>query len=186
MDANKPDLEKHKESYVEIKTVPKEEVLSLFSEGPDWLLQLIPGLTFEVENKCLWITGVHTLARKHIMEMQEHLITSLHQKGFIVTRIAFNRSHMATTYEKPDTYKSFESIDEKPLKTIYGHTRHRIYKRLLNTAINGRLCDEVIHAIEQGCFSHHPMLMGINIALKLIRENRWCTPSGYPQPGSKI
>lgn len=186
---NEVDLDLASDVSTVVDDETKKALFALFSDAPDWLTQLLPGLSFDVEKGTLWVCGVHAHAQTFFKSAQNDVIVLLRSLGFEVERIAFNRQ--APVSKEPAVSTSETEDSTTPL---YSHTRHRIYKRLLGLSINGarlqvceakRLCAEVIYAVEQGCFAQHPTLLGINIALKLIRENRWRTPSGYPQMGSQ-
>jgi len=177
----------------EFKTkITVADLQPMLEEAPDWLKLLIPGLHLEIVGDTLWITGVNSIARTEMEKRRDTILTYLNQQGFHLSALNYNNDQKTTL--KPTSTQAGRPTPQSKEQRLYSHTQHRIYKRLLSLSINGhqlqaseakRLCAEVVFAIEKGSLATQPKLMGINIALKLIRENRWRTPAGYTQGGQK-
>ena len=84
--------------------------------------------------------------------------------------------------------RSGDAIEEHRVKPISQHTLSRLKNRLSRIQHDNRplfspqqiktLSDEVLFSVVEGSLSHLPLIHGINIAIKLIRENRWQKPKG--------
>lgn len=57
-------------------------------------------------------------------------------------------------------------------------------RELLKTLVDNRrlqqVCNEVLWSLENGVLAAYPLTKGRNIALKLIRQNRWTSPKDMP------
>ncbi len=166
----------------------------IFKQKTPWLVELLPTFSIEQQGTTLWITGVNQFAKKAILEKKEDILSDLNNNGHKLNRIKFNKDQgLISELNKsknhtPPGQKQNKNKDRK----IYGHTQHRILKRVMSTTISGqpipesdtvRISCEIAYAITLGSLSSHSIPKGINIALKLLRENRWKTPSGYTQTG---
>lgn len=170
----------------------------------------------DTDRKALWITGLNQFGIRTLKSMKDALVSRLSDYGYKIDSIHFNRDcngHHPTpttlttpsgekpedpiahqTHSKGQTSGSAKS-DTKNAKVLTHHTVQRIKRRLQSCSISGQpfdqtqskqLLQELIYALESGSLSQFEQFKGINIGLKLIRENRWRTPAGYPQAGSQI
>jgi hypothetical protein len=106
----------------------------------------------------------------------------------------------ATTISKQNHQDDDKTANTRHAKSsaakLNHHTRLRIYDRLscihqrdralfTEKQINA-LIDQISYSMVHGSLSNCATNHGINIALKLIRENRWLTPKGYSDAGPKV
>ena len=180
-----------------IERIEIDQITDLFSSSPSWFHVALPVLEIEVINKqSLWITGVNSLAKQEVLKAKAALIQRLHELGYEIEQVRFNRDQCALSTPSqstaaPKAPAPLASVTPKPTQALFPHTKHRLLKRISALTINDaplqpsqakQLCHEVVYAMQHGSFKGVSTLKAINVAVKLIRENRWRTPYGCSAP----
>lgn len=159
---------------------------------PNWVKLLCAGLALKQDEKGnLIVIDAPDHAKKPIeqafADTAEHMVKILpnYVGGIIFTRNNLSREE-APNYREGVDSKTTDFNSAPTAAGIPQHTYLRLRKRLASLEHNDRplftpnqvdqLSNEVLYAVTTGTFSNLPTAHAINIALKLVRENRWTTP----------
>lgn len=197
-----------------IKRFFKSKSNSLTASGLDWFLKSIDSYQYHISTTGhqLWITGVNQFAIKQLKLFKQEIVEHLQNNNIKINRLLFNIDQRLTTSKAkaktptappvpttptiaPNLCQEKQKSDSQDSHEVMlpAHTFYRLRKRLEATHINGHplsskeatdLTSEIGYSILKGALKDHPISKAINISLKLVRENRWQKPKGYPQGGS--
>jgi AraC-like DNA-binding protein len=97
-----------------------------------------------------------------------------------------NETHEGNTPPATDTASSISIVNDalgltRKISRHYAFKLMDMLKGLVESRKVGAICNQILWSLEQGSLAPYPLTKGRNIALKLVRQNRWTPPKDMPE-----
>ena len=159
---------------------------------------MLPFIEIEIRGEeCYFFNVMNDYMIDALKQKADTLIKVIHQysENNIQRTIFLKNSALEVTCQKPAAVitKKHSAQEKSPMKQIIkpinSISHQRLTERVSEIEIAGQkiqslheceaLAKEIEFAIQFGSLADKTPIHGMNIALKLLKENRWRTPAGY-------